>query len=52
MSSYIAPVDELEIPSVTVEIGCQDSPLAEREMYSIFARNYRVLPAIARWLQE
>ena len=45
-------VDELKIPSVTVEIGCQDSPLAEREMYSIFARNYRVLPAIARWLQE
>lgn len=25
---------------------------AEREIYSIFARNYRVLPAIARWLQR
>ena len=45
-------VDELGIPSVTIEVGCQDAPLAERELYSIFARNYRVLPAIARWLQE
>ena len=45
-------VAERGIPSVTVEVGCQDAPLAEREIYSIFARNYRVLPAIALWLQE
>lgn len=44
-------IDTLEIPSLTVEVGCQDAALAEREIYSIFVRNYRVLPAIARWLQ-
>ena len=44
-------MEELGIPSVTVEIGCEEAALAEREIYSIFVRNYRVLPAIARWLQ-
>ncbi|MBE6942648.1 MAG: hypothetical protein E7453_00080 [Ruminococcaceae bacterium] len=44
-------MDELEIPSITIEIGRTDSPLAMREIYSVFARNCRVLPAIARWLQ-
>lgn len=44
-------IEELEIPSLTVEVGCQDAALAEREIYSIFVRNYRVLPAVARWLQ-
>ena len=43
-------IDELEIPSLTIEIGCENSPLAERELYSVFARNYRVLPAILRYL--
>ena len=45
-------IDTLEIPSLTIEVGCQEAALAEREIYSIFARNYRVLPAIARWLQR
>ena len=44
-------IEELEIPSLTIEIGCEEAALAEREIYSIFVRNYRVLPAIARWLQ-
>ena len=44
-------IDELEIPSLTIEIGCEEAALAEREIYSIFVQNYRVLPAIARWLQ-
>lgn len=44
-------IEKLEIPSMTIEVGCQDAALAEREIYSIFARNYRLLPAIARWLQ-
>lgn len=44
-------MDSLGIPSVTIEIGCGDSPLAERELYSIFYRNYRVLPAISGWLE-
>ncbi len=45
-------MDRLEIPSITIEIGCADAPLAQREVASIFLRNYRVLPAIARWLQH
>lgn len=44
-------IDTLEIPSLTIEIGCEEAALAERESYSIFVRNYRVLPAVARWLQ-
>lgn len=44
-------IEELKIPSLTVEIGCEESALAEREIYSIFVRNYRILPAVARWLQ-
>ena len=44
-------IDALDIPSVTIEIGCEEAALAEREIYSIFVRNYRLLPAIARWLQ-
>lgn len=45
-------IEELGIPSVTVEIGCKEAPLAEREIYSIFVRNYRILPQIARWLRK
>lgn len=45
-------MDALEIPSVTIEIGCEMAPLNENEIYSIFARNYRVLPEIARWIQR
>ena len=44
-------IDTLEIPSLTIEIGCEEAALAEREIYSIFVRNYRVLPAAARWVQ-
>lgn len=43
-------VAELGIPSVTVEIGCESAPLAERELYSVFVRNRAVPDAIARWL--
>ena len=44
-------MEQLGIPSLTIEIGCEEAALAQREIYSIFARNYRALPAIARWLQ-
>ena len=44
-------IDELEIPSLTIEIGCQDAPLLARELYSIFARNRDILPALAQWVQ-
>ena len=42
--------DALQIPSLTIEIGCLSTPLEEREIYCIFARNCYVLPAIARWI--
>ena len=45
-------MDELEIPSLTIEIGCGNSPLAMREIYSVFVRNIKVLPTIAQWLQK
>ena len=45
-------MDELGIPSITVEIGAGETPLALREIYSIFVRNYCALPSIARWLQK
>lgn len=45
-------IDALEIPSLTIEIGCEEAALAEREIYSIFVRNYRILPAVSRWLQS
>ena len=45
-------MDELEIPSLTIEIGVGDSPLSLRECYSIFMRNQKILPAIADWLQN
>lgn len=45
-------IDVMGIPSLTIEIGCQDAPLAERECYSIFARNCDVLLGIAQWLKS
>lgn len=45
-------IDVLGIPSLTIEIGCQDAPLAERECESIFARNADVLFGIAQWLKS
>ena len=40
---------ELGIPSLTLEVGCQEAPLPRRELFSIFARNRQVLPALALW---
>ena len=45
-------IDALEIPSLTIEIGCGDMPLADREMYAILGRNLEVLPALAKWVRE
>lgn len=44
-------IDALQIPSITIEIGCAEAPLAEREVYSIFVRNFRILDAISQWLR-
>ncbi len=43
-------MDALGIPSLTIEIGSQAAPLAERELYSVFFRNLLVLPTLAQWL--
>ena len=45
-------MDALEIPSLTVEIGYGEAPLAPVELYSIFARNYQVLPTVAQWVRQ
>lgn len=44
-------MEELGIPSVTVEIGTSMAPLAERELYATFARNMDVFSAVAQWLE-
>lgn len=38
------------IPSITIEIGCEDNPLERKELESIFARNYKVFQELARWV--
>lgn len=43
-------MEELGIPSVTVEIGTTMAPLPERELNATFARNAGVLAAVAHWL--
>lgn len=45
-------MEELGIPSVTVEIGTEMTPLAERELYATFARNAEVFAAVAQWLAQ
>lgn len=44
-------VESCGTPSVTVEIGCQDTPLMQREAYSIFARCRCLIAAVARWVE-
>lgn len=43
-------IDSLGIPSVTIEMGCAACPLPARELYSVFMRNVRLLPALAAWV--
>ena len=45
-------IDELGIPSITIEIGCIDSPLPERELYNVFSRCKEILPAINAWIMR
>lgn len=42
-------MDELGIPSLTVEVGTRSCPLPEDEFDSIFERNKLVPAAVARW---
>ena len=45
-------MEALGISSVTVEIGTEMAPLAERELYTTFARNAEVFAAVAQWLAQ
>lgn len=45
-------MDELGIPSLTIETGSIGCPLPKRENSNLFARFHNVLPAITAWLQE
>jgi len=45
-------MDELGIPSLTVEVGSSQPPLDSRELYNTFARFEGFLPAISAWLTK
>ena len=45
-------MDELGIPSVTVEVGTRECPLPLVEFSAIWARNRNALAAVARWVAE
>ncbi len=45
-------VMDLGIPSLTVEIGCGEAPLQQRELYSAYARNIRLGQVIRRYLEK
>ena len=44
-------MDALGIPSLTLEIGCYNTPLAQRDIYNTFVRCEGLFPAINTWLQ-
>ena len=44
-------MDALGIPSLTLEIGCYNTPLAQRDIYNTFVRCESLFPAINTWLQ-
>ena len=45
-------MDALDIPSITVEIGSNSTPLENRDLYNTFARFEDFIPAIDRWLND
>lgn len=45
-------IDALGIPSVTVEIGSDQTPLVRRDIYNTFARFEGLLPTISAWLSR
>lgn len=45
-------MDELGIPSITIEIGSTVPPLAYGDLYNTFARFQSLLPAISQWLSD
>ena len=45
-------IAEKNIPSLTIEIGSQDTPLVKRELYSVLVRNLEVFPTIVQWIRK
>ena len=45
-------LDTLGIPSLTIETGCSYTPLAQREVWSIFTRNLQVFSTVAQWVKQ
>ncbi len=44
-------MEALGIPSLTIEIGCENTPLAYQEVYNVLYRNMPVLNAVAQWVK-
>ena len=45
-------MDALQIPSLTLEIGCYTTPLADRDIYNTVFRCRELMTAIHTWLQQ
>lgn len=45
-------MDALQIPSLTLEIGCYTTPLVDRDIYNTVFRCRTLMPAINTWLQQ
>ncbi len=45
-------MEALGIPSLTIEIGCEDTPLAYQELYNVLYRNMPVLNTVAQWVKS
>lgn len=43
-------LEELQIPSLTIEIGSYETPLVQRDLYNTFARFDYFFPAVSLWL--
>ncbi len=43
-------MESLGIPSLTIEVGCDDTPLALQEIPNVLYRNLSVLDTVARWV--
>ena len=44
-------MEALGIPSLTIEIGCENTPLAYQEIYNVLYRNLPVLNTVAQWVK-
>lgn len=45
-------IEELEIPSLTLEIGSNATPIIQQDMYNIFDRCKNLLPVLYQWVSQ